>query len=197
VIVADLTAIATLELHENVASFIAQCQTYEGGLGGQPFAEAHGGYTFCGIATLGLIKRLDAIHLPRLLHWACQRQMSVEGGFSGRGNKLVDGCYAYWLAALFPIIHQELKQMGYEANQLIFDSEALAHYLLDCAQKETGGFTDRYDRSADFYHTCYCLSGLAITGYVKDMPPTDPIFNLRISERDLAKSWFEQLNKNV
>jgi len=30
--------------------------------------------------------------------------MRLEGGFQGRTNKLVDSCYSYWMAALFPIL---------------------------------------------------------------------------------------------
>ena len=33
------------------------CQTYEGGFGACPGAEAHGGYSFCGYATLLLLDR--------------------------------------------------------------------------------------------------------------------------------------------
>jgi protein farnesyltransferase subunit beta len=29
------------------------------------------------------------------------RQMPVEGGFQGRANKLVDGCYSFWLGRYF------------------------------------------------------------------------------------------------
>jgi protein farnesyltransferase subunit beta len=50
-------------------------QTYEGGLGGEPGAEAHGGYTFCGLAALHLAGRADALSLPALLHWAVHRQV--------------------------------------------------------------------------------------------------------------------------
>jgi Prenyltransferase and squalene oxidase repeat len=28
--------------------------------------------------------------------WLCNRQMRLEGGFQGRTNKLVDGCYSFW-----------------------------------------------------------------------------------------------------
>jgi putative copper export protein len=28
----------------------------------------------------------------------------VEGGFMGRTNKLVDGCYSFWLGGLFPLL---------------------------------------------------------------------------------------------
>lgn len=36
-----------------------------------------------------------------LLLWA---QGSVEGGFMGRTNKLVDGCYSFWQGGLFPLL---------------------------------------------------------------------------------------------
>ncbi len=29
----------------------------------------------------------------------------MEGGFAGRTNKLVDGCYTFWQGALVPLIH--------------------------------------------------------------------------------------------
>lgn len=51
-------------------------QTYEGGIGGEPGNEAHGGYTFCGLAALILIDRADVLDLPRLLHWAVQCQVT-------------------------------------------------------------------------------------------------------------------------
>ena len=46
--------------------YIASCQTYEGGFGGEPGNEAHGGYTFCGLAALVLIERTDLIDLEQL-----------------------------------------------------------------------------------------------------------------------------------
>lgn len=43
------------ELFRGTAEWVVECQTYEGGMGGVPNQEAHGGYTFCGIATLALL----------------------------------------------------------------------------------------------------------------------------------------------
>lgn len=34
--------------------------------------------------------------------------MKLEGGFQGRTNKLVDGCYSFWGAGDFPIIKAAL-----------------------------------------------------------------------------------------
>lgn len=50
-------------------------QTYEGGLGGEPGNEAHGGYTFCGLAALVLAGAPGALDLPRLARWAACRQV--------------------------------------------------------------------------------------------------------------------------
>ncbi|KXZ51883.1 hypothetical protein GPECTOR_11g318 [Gonium pectorale] len=91
-----------------LADYVRRCQTYEGGLGGEPGNEAHGGYTFCGVAALllagGPPLLASCLDMPRLLHWLVHRQGSMEGGFNGRTNKLVDGCYSFWQGGVFPLI---------------------------------------------------------------------------------------------
>jgi hypothetical protein len=76
----------------------------KGGLGGEPGNEAHGGYTYCGVATLVLLGRSDTLNVPALAAWAGQRQNAFCGGFDGRTNKLADGCYSFWQGALFPLL---------------------------------------------------------------------------------------------
>ena len=76
----------------------------QGGLGGEPGNEAHGGYTYCGAATLALLDRMPALNVPALAAWASQRQNAFCGGFDGRTNKLADGCYSFWQGALFPLL---------------------------------------------------------------------------------------------
>lgn len=55
------------ELFENTVEWITSCQTYEGGIGGAPDLEAHGGYTFCGIAALTLLGSTGNLNLKSLL----------------------------------------------------------------------------------------------------------------------------------
>lgn len=64
--VADLLNILTPELADGVAEFVGSCQTYEGGIGGEPGNEAHGGYAFCAVAALSILDRLDTIDVPSL-----------------------------------------------------------------------------------------------------------------------------------
>lgn len=55
------------KLFENTVEWIVSCQTYEGGIGGAPDLEAHGGYTFCGIAALTLLGSTGNFNLKALL----------------------------------------------------------------------------------------------------------------------------------
>jgi len=81
-----------------------RCQSYEGGIGGEPGNEAHGGYTFCGLAALCLLGKAEELDIPALLRWAVRMQGKMEGGFMGRTHKLVDGCYSYWQGAVFSLL---------------------------------------------------------------------------------------------
>jgi protein farnesyltransferase subunit beta len=102
--IADLVGVLTPDLREGAADFLLACQTHEGGFGAEPGNEAHGGYTFCALAALSILGeewRADAHALAR---WLCARQMAAEGGFNGRANKLVDGCYSFWQGSCFALL---------------------------------------------------------------------------------------------
>ena len=133
--VATLLDIITPELVEGTASFIASCQTYEGGFASSshPFyshagtllpppaprpalGEAHGGYTFCCLASWVLLQPYHTenptsepppnLDLKNLLRWLVNMQgIEIElGGFKGRTNKLVDGCYSWWCGGAFALL---------------------------------------------------------------------------------------------
>ncbi|KAG0461054.1 hypothetical protein HPP92_021351 [Vanilla planifolia] len=101
--VASILNIMDSELVVGLGDYIIRCQTYEGGIAGEPGSEAHGGYTFCGLATMVLIDEVDRLHLPSLIDWVVFRQ-GVECGFQGRTNKLVDGCYSFWQGGSLSLI---------------------------------------------------------------------------------------------
>ena len=104
-------------LTKGVVEYIKNCQTFEGGLGPEPFCEAHGGYTYCGIATLVLLKKLNKIDVNSLLRWLVNKQMIKEGGFSGRTNKLVDCCYSFWVGSIFNLLTMADKKYYFD-NEL-------------------------------------------------------------------------------
>jgi hypothetical protein len=43
------------EYTDNIGSFLLGCQTYEGGFCCSPYGEAHGGYTFCALASFAIL----------------------------------------------------------------------------------------------------------------------------------------------
>ncbi|KAG0030419.1 hypothetical protein BGZ81_002706 [Podila clonocystis] len=177
---ATITNIMTPELTSGAAEFVGRCQTYEGGLGGYPGVEAHGGYAFCGLAALELLGRTDVLNVDTFVKWSASRQMSLEGGFQGRTNKLVDGCYSFWMGGVFPIIGKMLESLDADNSLLdfVYDRDALQEYMLIACQSKTGGLRDKPSKSVDYYHTCYCLSGLSLSQHqmafrhdLKDMAP--------------------------
>ena len=136
-VTAHLLNMLTLELLEGVPGFIKSCQTYEGGFSSAshpyfspepegpptlldsprpPLGEAHGGYTFCSLASWVMLQPYLSLQEPciqpsppnfkTLLRWLVQMQGSeIElGGFKGRTNKLVDGCYSWWVGGCFALL---------------------------------------------------------------------------------------------
>lgn len=134
--------------------YLAHCQTFEGGISGAPGNEAHGAYAFCALACLCLMNEQENIFrcldLPSLLSWLSSRQYAPEGGFAGRTNKLVDGCYSHWVGGCWPLIQAALngptsaEELTAEATVTsLYSKEALTRYILCCCQAQTGGLRDK------------------------------------------------------
>lgn len=65
--VADVLGILKSDLIDGVLGYIQSCQTYEGGFGGAPGNEAHGGYGFCALAVLVVLKGVSFVDTSSLL----------------------------------------------------------------------------------------------------------------------------------
>jgi len=125
-VIADILNIMDEDLTRGMGDFISTCQTYEGGITCIPYGEAHGGYTFCGLAALILLGEEHKINLDRLIEWLANRQLVEEGGFNGRINKLVDSCYNFWQGACFELVDIALKGKGnVKEGEYLFNQEAL------------------------------------------------------------------------
>jgi len=210
IVVAKLTNIYDEQLFKDTGDWLIRCQTYEGGFGGCPYSEAHGGYTFCALAALTLLGYENKCNIRSLLRWASSRQMRFEGGFQGRTNKLVDGCYSFWQGALFPLLQFVLSKTDQYSENInterwLFNQEALQEYLLICCQHPMGGMLDKPDRPRDFYHTCYGLSGLSVSQHVSssktgkahvigtpenELTLVHPIYNIGLQATERALNYF-------
>eukprot|EP00747_Dinoflagellata_sp_TGD_P017011 gnl/TRDRNA2_/TRDRNA2_125528_c0_seq1.p1 gnl/TRDRNA2_/TRDRNA2_125528_c0~~gnl/TRDRNA2_/TRDRNA2_125528_c0_seq1.p1 ORF type:complete len:272 (+),score=52.90 gnl/TRDRNA2_/TRDRNA2_125528_c0_seq1:50-817(+) len=207
--VASMLHILTDELMEGVAPYVRRCQTYEGGIAGEEGLEAHGGYSYCGLAALCIMGKADVLDLDAFLKWAVHRQMSLEGGFQGRTNKLVDSCYSFWQGAVFPLLHESFRQQGKDRAlpqaHTWFSPHPLQIYVFVACQHHGGGLRDKPGKSADFYHTCYSLSGVAASQYSVDgstivagnktnlLHRIDVFYNVLLEKSERKCSYFEAL----
>uniref|UniRef100_A0A6U9ZJC4 Prenyltransferase alpha-alpha toroid domain-containing protein n=1 Tax=Pseudo-nitzschia australis TaxID=44445 RepID=A0A6U9ZJC4_9STRA len=135
-----------------VIDFVRSCQTYEGGMGGEPFSEAHGGYTLCAVAALKLLGALHdhdptstsaattstgtthGLDVSALIGWLSRRQTTYEGGFAGRCNKLVDGCYSFWQGGAVAIASSSSGIVGGDGDD-------------DCRDRGDDPWLRRYNRN--------------------------------------------------
>ena len=217
--VAKLLGILTPQLASpRAVDFVASCQTWEGGFGGEPGSEAHGGYAFCAVAALHLMNALNAVDVQSLTGWLARRQMSYEGGFNGRSNKLVDGCYSFWQGGAMAIVsmYHEIEKTADRPEDpwfaekrapLLFDEGMLQRYILLCGQDIHGGLRDKPSKRRDFYHSCYCLSGLSVSQSSKDeaetlsfghdrrarVHATHPVYNIRIERAKAILEKFKSM----
>lgn len=173
--VAALLNMVTDDLLKGCKEFLLACQTYEGGFAGTPYTEAHGGYTFCALAALYVTPgKFEGVNTDSLLRWLGARQLHLEGGFSGRSNKLVDACYSFWIGAPFALLESSL---GYK---LLFNRAALKSYILNCCQDEKhGGLRDKPGKNPDFYHTNYTLCGQSVAEHTFE---PEGLLNFKASE---------------
>lgn len=104
--ICSMCHILTNEVKKNVEKYILSCQNYEGGFTSEKFQECHGGYSYCALATLCILGKVNKINLKNLTHWLMNKQSNIEGAFMGRTNKLVDSCYSFWMGSIFFLIYE-------------------------------------------------------------------------------------------
>lgn len=97
-----------------------------------------------------LIFTQSYLDMPSLISWLSARQNAPEGGFAGRTNKLVDGCYSHWLGGCWPLVEAALQGEQSETDLLsqsnaggLYSRESLIRYILCCCQSEKGGLRDK------------------------------------------------------
>jgi geranylgeranyl transferase type-1 subunit beta len=166
---------------DRCTNFILQCRTYEYSFGQIPDAEAHGGSTFCAVAALSLMNRLnDLDHQDDLIRWCLHRQ---NEGFNGRPNKPDDSCYSWWIGATLKLLNKNLL-INIDENQT---------FLHATESKVTGGFSKWPDSTADPLHSYLSLASLSLMNHknLKSIHPAlilsmDVVENL---EKNLHPKW--------
>lgn len=95
-----------------------------------------------------LMKLSRYIDLDLLISWLSHRQYAPEGGYSGRTNKLVDGCYSHWVGGCWPLIEAAMNEphstISSDKPRLsLSNEEGLIRYIMSCCQTPQGGLRDK------------------------------------------------------
>jgi len=159
----------------------------------------------------------------------------------------VDGCYSFWVGALFPLLdflmsqptawsslststngpllslEEDEKQSAFQSlgiqasgtsldnvgladrhkraatslGSCLFDSRALQRYVLVCCQCPSGGLIDKPGKFSDYYHTCYCLSGLSVAQHALNVKCLGAPGNLLVSVNPIYNVANERVNQGV
>lgn len=171
----------TIDIDRTV-DYILTSITYEGGIAQGPCLEAHGGSTFCAIASLWMLRRLGSLTLCQtesLKRWCMMRQ---EAGFQGRPNKPTDTCYSFWIGGTLALL-ESFEFSNTSANR---------SFLLSTQDCITGGFSKWPSHSPDPMHSYMGIAAFSLMGE----PAIEPLFPaLNISARavdhlhSLQQTW--------
>ena len=147
------------------------------------------GSTFCAVASLALMGRLDAIPKGRrrelLVKWCLDRQ---GAGFHGRPHKPNDTCYSWWIGASLTILGGELVFFLFELNSLAYHwtkPEGNLAFNLSCSSK-FGGFSKEPESFPDIMHSYFGLAGVSLMGE-ESLQRIYPLWGL--TTRAAAKSY--------
>jgi len=159
--------------------YILSCQSYDFAFGQGAGLESHGGPTYCALAALSLMGRLDAIDEYKrrgLEHWLLNRQTS---GLNGRINKDPDSCYSFWIGASLQILGK-------------FDmiSWNLCKGFLYTCQFVVGGFGRNPTAPPDLLHTYLSYVTFSMMSEPEFLP-VDPELNL--TERAIQINNFKKV----
>ncbi|KFD54322.1 hypothetical protein M514_04864 [Trichuris suis] len=163
-------------------SFIDKCWRYEGGFGQTYNTEAHGGSTYCAVASLYLLGKLDDVNVlstakrRQLLRWLVLKQ---NEGFHGRVNKDDDSCYTFWIGATLRML---------SAHELI-DRQRLFNFADEVRCNNHGGFSREPGAAPDLLHTYLFIAGLCSLNY-ENLPSFNAALNVTQSAANRLLSHF-------
>ncbi|GKY99234.1 hypothetical protein MPSEU_000878700 [Mayamaea pseudoterrestris] len=134
--------------------YIRKCRSFDGAIALLPGQEGHGGSTFCAIASLALMQRLDDVvnegnWRHELIHWCVNRQVS---GMQGRPNKNPDTCYSYWIGGTMRLLGRDE----------LLDHTQLRTFVMQC-QTDMGGFSKTINDYPDVLHSFYSMAYISMS----------------------------------
>lgn len=97
------------------------------------------------------------------------------------------------------VVPMHARPPGYQQPKPLFNARALQLWILGCCQSHRGGLRDKPGKGADYYHTCYCLSGLSLAQHCSGLVlgprenllcETDAACNVLVEKLAQARAFF-------
>lgn len=138
---------------DRLVEYVSSLQQADGSFWGDKWGEVDIRFSFCAIATLSILKRLDRIDLNAAIEFVLSCQNAIDGGFGSRpGSESHSGLVYCGLGALSL------------ANQLDrVNAEQLGWWLSE-RQLISGGLNGRPEKLPDLCYSWWVLSSLRILG---------------------------------
>uniref|UniRef100_A0A671R207 Geranylgeranyl transferase type-1 subunit beta n=1 Tax=Sinocyclocheilus anshuiensis TaxID=1608454 RepID=A0A671R207_9TELE len=168
---------------QRAIDYIRRSSSYDSGIGQGAGLESHGGSTFCAVASLCMMGKLQEVfserELKRIRRWCIFRQ---QNGFHGRPNKPVDTCYSFWVGSTLQLL-DVFQYTNFEKNR---------NYILSTQDRLVGGFAKWPDSHPDPLHTYFGICGLSLIGEA-ELRKVHPALNISMrafeSLRQLQGAW--------
>lgn len=134
---------------EKCVSYVASLQQPDGSFFGDKWGEVDTRFSFCALATLKLLGRLDAINLENAVSFVMSSNNQIDGGFGSKPGSESHSAYVYCCVGSLAI-----------ANRLDLIDENQLGWWLSQRQLPSGGLNGRPEKLPDLCYSWWCLSSL-------------------------------------
>ena len=126
---------------ESIVKYIVSLQNEDGSFMGDQWGEVDTRFSFCAVATLSLLNRLDAINIDSAVNFV-KSCMNFDGGFGTRPSSESHAGQIYCCLGFLSIVHR----------LDIIDADLLGWWLAERQLLQSGGLNGRPEKLPD---VCY------------------------------------------
>lgn len=133
----------------NCVNYIKSLQQKDGSFFGDKWGEVDTRFSFCALATLKLLNRLDSIDLNKAVEFVMSCNNQIDGGFGSKPGSESHSAYVYCCVGSLAI-----------AGKLdLVDTDQLGWWLSE-RQLPSGGLNGRPEKLPDLCYSWWCLSSM-------------------------------------
>lgn len=134
---------------EKCVNYIRSLQQEDGSFFGDKWGEVDTRFSFCALASLKLLNRLDAINMEKAVKFIMDCNNQIDGGFGSKPGSESHAAYVYCCVGCLSL-----------AGRLdLVDADQLGWWLSE-RQLPSGGLNGRPEKLPDLCYSWWCLSSM-------------------------------------